>query len=160
MASVSVYNVLQSSSTIDSDYARFLQKESVRLAIHVGSEQYSTQSDTVYSYLLKDIMKSVRPWVEELLDSGYRVVFFNGQLDVICGYALTVKMVEALQFNSAEEYKAASRRIWNVNGEVAGYTKTAGNMTEVLVRKAGHMVPSDQPVAAFDLIYRITRNHL
>ena len=35
--------------------------------------------------------------------------------------------------------------------ELAGYAKVAGNLTEVLVRNAGHMVPLDQPKWAWEL---------
>lgn len=47
---------------------------------------------------------------------------------------------------------------WYVEKELAGYVKQAGNLTEVLVRNAGHMVPTDQPKWAWDLISRFTRN--
>ena len=44
----------------------------------------------------------------------------------------------------------------HVGGDLAGYAKTVGNFTAVLVRNAGHMVPYDQPKWAFDLINRFT----
>lgn len=50
------------------------------------------------------------------------------------------------------------RNKWYVDKELAGYVKTAGYLTEVLVRNAGHMVPADQPSWALDLISRFTRN--
>ncbi|XP_063238456.1 venom serine carboxypeptidase-like [Bacillus rossius redtenbacheri] len=159
-ARVGVYNLLTDNDDIDNHYAKLLEKASVRAAIHVGKQTYYPSSDVVYDRLRGDIMKSVRPWVEELLDSGYHVVFYNGQLDIIVGYPLTVSVLERLRFNAAQEYKTASRKAWLVDGRVAGYTKTAGNMTEVLVRGAGHMVPSDQPAAGFQLIYSITRGTL
>ena len=40
--------------------------------------------------------------------------------------------------------------------ELAGYAKRVGNLTVALVRNAGHMVPHDQPLWAFDLINRFT----
>ena len=44
----------------------------------------------------------------------------------------------------------------DVAGELAGYAKQVGNLTVALVRNAGHMVPHDQPLWAFDLINRFT----
>ena len=41
-------------------------------------------------------------------------------------------------------------------GELAGYAKQVGNLTVAMVRNAGHMVPHDQPLWAFDLINRFT----
>ena len=50
----------------------------------------------------------------------------------------------------------ARRNQWHVAGELAGYAKQVGNLTVALVRNAGHMVPHDQPLWAFDLINRFT----
>ena len=43
-----------------------------------------------------------------------------------------------------------------VGKELAGYSKKVGNLVQVLVRNAGHMVPYDQPRWAFDMINRFT----
>lgn len=106
---------------------------------------------------MTDVMQSVGPWIKNLL-SEYRILFYNGQLDIIVAYPLTVNFLEHLQFDSAQQYKSARRSIWRVGTDVAGYVKKAGNLTEVLVRNAGHMVPSDQPVWALELITSFTRN--
>lgn len=37
------------------------------------------------------------------------------------------------------------------------YYKKAGNLTEVMVRGAGHMVPADKPAAALGLISAFAR---
>nr|CAD7402759.1 unnamed protein product [Timema cristinae] len=156
---VSEYNVLYfGNEESGGDYEEFLQSDTVRQAIHVGDQTYSDESDTVYVELLDEFMVSVKPWVEELLDNGYRVVFYNGQMDVICGYPLLVKLFQSLNFNSAQEYATAPRNLWEVNTLIAGYTKSAGNFTEILVRNAGHFVPTDQPEFAFDLIYKAVRD--
>ncbi|ERL95598.1 venom serine carboxypeptidase-like [Dendroctonus ponderosae] len=139
----------------DNSYEEFLQSAAVRRAIHVGALSYN--SDGVEEALREDVMKSVAPWVAELL-AHYRVLFFNGQLDIIVAYPLTVSFLQQLQFEGADEYGTAPRYQWLVGGAVAGYVKQAGNLTEVLVRNAGHMVPADQPQWAYDLLYRFVRN--
>lgn len=143
------------SSDDDSSYETFIQTADVRKAIHVGNLSYS--STDVEDNLRNDVMQSIAPWVAELL-SAYRVLFFNGQLDIIVAYPLTVNFLKHLNFTSAEEYSTAARNVWYVDNEVAGYVKVAGNLTEVLVRAAGHMVPSDQPKWAYDLVYNFVRN--
>lgn len=37
------------------------------------------------------------------------------------------------------------------------YYKTAGNLTEVMIRGAGHMVPADKPAASLGLISAFAR---
>lgn len=123
-------------------------------AIHVGNLSYS--STEVEENLFEDVMQSVASWVSELL-SHYKVLFYNGQLDIIVAYPLTRNFLKKLNFSSTEEYQNASRLVWRVDDSVAGYVKQAGNLTEVLVRDAGHMVPADQPKWAYEMVYKFVR---
>ncbi|XP_049785115.1 venom serine carboxypeptidase [Schistocerca cancellata] len=136
------------------DIGEFVQLTKVRRAIHVGNRTYN-DGTKVEVFLKEDIMQSVRPWVEQLL-GHYRVLVYNGQLDIIVAYPLTESYLQVLKWGGAEEYRNATRQKWLVDGEIAGYSKAAGNLTEVLVRNAGHMVPTDQPKWAMDLINRFT----
>ncbi|XP_067004606.2 venom serine carboxypeptidase [Anabrus simplex] len=136
------------------DMGTYIQQEIVRNAIHVGNMTFHTDN-TVEINLKQDVMQSVKPWVEELLEH-YRVLVYNGQLDIIVAYPLTVSYLQTLQWSSTAAYKTAPRYQWRVDKELAGYVKHAGNLTEILVRNAGHMVPLDQPKWASDLINRFT----
>ncbi|KAF6214644.1 hypothetical protein GE061_009387 [Apolygus lucorum] len=82
--------------------------------------------------------------LEALMDD-YKVLLYSGQLDIICAYPLTMNYVRKLKWKGAKDYSEAVRQIWYVGSDVAGYSKSAGNFTELLVRDAGHMVPGDQP---------------
>lgn len=136
------------------DFGPMLQKGSVRKAIHVGKLPFN-DGKVVEQHLKQDVMKSVAPLISELLDHYY-VVIYNGQLDIIVAYPLTVNYLRNLKFTGSEDYKTAKRYQWKVDGEVAGYVKQAGKLVEIMVRNAGHMVPGDQPKWALDLITRFT----
>ena len=57
------------------------------------------------------------------------------------------------QFNSAKE------QTWvGASGSVFGSYLTANVLTAVIVHDSGHMVPFDQPKAAFDLFSRTISN--
>lgn len=151
------FNYLSASGdnlTID-NMNKYIQRSDVRAAIHVGNVSFSGESQTVEENLMEDVMQPITNWLSELL-ANYRVLIYNGQLDIIVAYPLTVNYLQQLQFAGMEDYKTAPRHIWRVGDDVAGYAKHAGNLTEVLVRNAGHMVPTDQPLWAFDLITRFT----
>lgn len=151
-------NYLNSSADdYDSILSKLISKAEIRRAIHVGNLTFGDEN--VEKYLISDVMKSVGPWIKNLLKT-YRILFYNGQLDIIVAYPLTVNFLQHLNFDGAEEYKSAQRQIWRIGADVAGYIKQAGNLTEVLVRDAGHMVPSDQPAWALELITKFTRNLL
>ncbi|PSN48042.1 hypothetical protein C0J52_09102 [Blattella germanica] len=137
----------------------FLNQNDVRRALHVGDVIFSETGFNVMMNLRGDMMQSVKTWLEELMEH-YRVLYYSGQLDIIVAYAMSVRMFNALNFSAAEEYRNATRVPWYVDGELAGYIKSAGKFTEVLVRNAGHMVPADQPKWAFDLISRFIGGNL
>lgn len=150
------YNYLKSKGSIDESYTVFIQQCYIRKALHVGNMSV-VSDDEVESSLRRDFVQSVAPWISELL-SNYRVLIYSGQLDIIVAYPLTVNYLRNLDFSASEEYKTAKRYEWRVDNDIAGYVKQAGNLTEVLVRNAGHMVPADQPVWALDLISKFVRN--
>ncbi|XP_028128694.1 venom serine carboxypeptidase [Diabrotica virgifera virgifera] len=137
---------------------KFLRKQEVRRAIHVGNTKFDDTK--VSENLLIDMIQSEAQKVSELL-SYYRVLIYNGQLDIMVPYPLTVNYLQKLKFSGSDIYKKAKRRQWrddNNKDVVAGYVKTAGNLTEIMVRNAGHMVPTDQPEWALQLINKFTRN--
>lgn len=152
------FNYLQTSPDPSDEYmGKFLQLAETRRAIHVGNNSFHDLEgeNKVEDHLKLDVMQSVMPYLNELLHS-YRVVIYNGQLDIIVAYPLTMNYVTKLNFPGMEDYKKAPRHIWRVDGEIAGYAKEAGNLVEVLVRNAGHMVPKDRPKWALDLLMRLT----
>lgn len=138
-------------------YAQYVNMASVRRAIHVGNMTFNN-GVAVEKNLELDVMQSVKPWIEELLNNReYRVMIYNGQLDIIIAYPLTRNFLSTLEWNDADLYHNATRHIWRVGGAVAGYVKETPNFVEVMVRDAGHMVPYDQPERAYNMINRFTQ---
>ncbi|XP_075234022.1 venom serine carboxypeptidase-like [Lycorma delicatula] len=138
------------------DHINFVNSDLFRRSVHVGNKTYN-KSQKVALILKEDILKSVISWVIELLDH-YRIVFYNGQLDIICAYPLTENFLKNMKWKGSHEYSNAKRQIWNVGNNVAGYFKIAGNLTEVLVRNAGHLVPTDQPLSGHVLFNKFIFN--
>lgn len=88
------------------------------------------------------------------LFNNTRVMFYNGQDDLICNASGTELYLSILQWYGLQGYLAAQKVVWAVAGQVAGYARTYGNLTQVVVLKAGHMVPMDQPVNSLDMASR------
>lgn len=132
----------------------FLMLPETRKAIHVGDLPFQT-ADKVEKFLEPDILDSVAPLIIDLL-AHYRMLIYNGQLDIICAYPMMVNYLKNLPFDGADEYKMAKRYIFGVDGEIAGYFKLVNNLLEVLIRDAGHMVPRDQPKWAYVMINTFT----
>ena len=136
-------------------YDQYLNLPASREAIHVGSMPFNDGS-IVESFLLADMMNSSKPMVTTVLDGGYKVMIYNGQLDVIIAYTLTEQWLASVEWHGAEQYRDAERYIWREDGEIAGYVRVADNLHEVMVRNSGHMLPSDQPEWAYALINKFT----
>ncbi|XP_064080848.1 probable serine carboxypeptidase CPVL isoform X2 [Macrobrachium nipponense] len=149
------FNYIAEGEPKDMDYwPAFINLPVVREALHVGNLTFHS-GEKVETFLEEDIMKSVKPWIEEIMNN-YKVMIYNGQLDVIIAYTLTENFLSSLNWTHAEEYQHSPRYIWRVDNEVAGYVREVPNFVQVMVRNAGHMVPYDQPKWAFDMINRFT----
>ena len=150
-----VYNyLLQGQPDAFTYYPKFLNLPEVRKLIHVGNLKYEDVSTTVYANLKKDIPKTVKPWIETLLDSGYEVMIYNGQVDVIIAYPQTEEFIGNLNWRNGKAYHEVDRKIWTVDGEVAGYAREVSNFKQVMVRNSGHILPYDQPEWGYDMIQR------
>ena len=85
------YNYLLSKQPDEFDYyPKFLQKAEVRKAIHVGNLSYDGVSMAVHEHLNDDMLKSVKPWLEVLLEN-YKVQYRSGQCLAV-GHTATDKL--------------------------------------------------------------------
>ena len=92
------------------------------------------------------------------LFNNTKVMFYNGQDDLICNASGTELYLSILQWYGLQGYLTVQKVVWAVAGQVAGYARTYGNLTQVVVLKAGHMVPMDQPVNSLDMASRFIYN--
>mmetsp|Transcript_34492 Transcript_34492/g.73491 ORF Transcript_34492/g.73491 Transcript_34492/m.73491 type:complete len:496 (-) Transcript_34492:358-1845(-) len=139
-------------------YADYLNQAQIRKAIHVGNSTFGKNAPKCEKALLKDFHMSYRPELQRLLTKeGVRVLVYSGQLDVIIASALTERFLPYLQWPQAEDFAAASKKVWRTTAgdkEVAGFVREIKDFQRVVVRGAGHIVPADQPNRAFDMITR------
>jgi vitellogenic carboxypeptidase-like protein len=152
-----VYNYLLTQSPESFGYyVPWVTASDNRRKIHVGNLTYNDGA-VVGAALANDIMQSIVDKVAVIADNNYKILIYNGLLDVIIASSLTMDWVDKLEWQYADELRNAERKIWKVNDDdpqVAGYIKQAHSFFVAWVRNAGHMVPAEQPRAAFDLIDR------
>nr|XP_014332380.1 PREDICTED: probable serine carboxypeptidase CPVL [Bos mutus] len=150
------YNLLLCTEPEDQGYyGKFLSLPHVRQAIHVGNQTFSDGAK-VEKYLREDTVKSVKPWLTEIMNN-YKVLIYNGQLDVIVAASLTERSLMAMDWKGSQKYKKAGKKVWKIlksDPEVAGYVRQVGNFCQVIVRGGGHILPYDQPLRSFDMINR------
>jgi len=134
-----------------------------RKAMNVGQQPYAVINQTVEDHLRVDWMRGVLPYLTTLMNRPdlYRVHIYSGQNDVILGAPLTEQALRNVEWDGQADYLNVKKKVWQVPVEgkpgtfdLAGYSRTVGNFTYVVVRGAGHMVPGDQPTRALDMIQR------
>jgi len=137
-------------------YDAFLNLESTQNAINVRKTSYIHYNKTVESFLIDDWMRSVASKMPTLLDN-YKVMIYNGQNDVILGPPPAESFIRGIPWSGQLEYLATKKIVWKINNtdtEPAGYVRQTGKFLQVIIRDAGHMVPTDQPARAYDMITR------
>lgn len=151
--------VLPGQSALTKNYfIDWLSSDAGKRAMHAGPNEYNPFNATVEVQLLGDWMVGVVPYLLTLLEADYKVLIYSGQNDVILGAPLTENALRSPAFStwsSQQAFEDADKKAWRVGDDLAGYARTVGNFAYVVVRGAGHMVPTDQPVRALDLITRL-----
>ena len=159
-------------------FGGWMSETAQRNLLHVGGLSYDAFNDTVEVYLKHDWMVGV---AEDMLvpllvnTVGIRTLVYSGQNDIILGPPLTEQFLYRSRALAGWEpsggrgaFEDAAKVAWTVdtdataNDPLAGYVKhlpagvsekgTFAQFTYAVVRGAGHMVPTDQPQRAFDLI--------
>ncbi|KAK6931036.1 Peptidase S10, serine carboxypeptidase [Dillenia turbinata] len=125
---------------------KFLEKKEVKEALKVNTSiVWEECSDVVGEALHEDVMKSVKYMVEFLVEKT-KVLLYQGQCDLRDGVVSVEAWVKTMKWDLLEDFMNAKRKVWRVNGELAGYVQKFGNLSQVVVLGAGHLVPADQAV--------------
>lgn len=158
--SMNPYNLLLSSKPKSYSYfISYVQKAETRAALHVGKVDFSNGS-AVENALANVFMKSSKRWLEVLMDN-YRVLLYNGNLDVIVPAPGTENLIDNLNWTGAKAFAKVKKTIWKVDPndlEVAGYVRHVKDFYFIVVRNGGHLYPADQPRVAFNLITNFIDN--
>jgi carboxypeptidase C (cathepsin A) len=146
--------------------SNYFNNDAVRSALNVplgtpwisndgSSFGISANAPAIARHLLADEMLDVPiDTFRDLLDN-YKFLFYAGNMDgSTCNNLGVGRMIDRLAWTGTVDYRAAQRQPWLINDEVAGLAKTSGNMSYVVVLNSGHLVPSDQPAAALDMMRR------
>lgn len=142
---------------------KYLNKKDVRSAIHASdcNIKFEECTDPPYNALKHQDGLGVTKELESLLNANLRILFYNGQYDLICNHVSVEKGLENLQWNGAKAYMNAAQDIWYASSRdvtPAGYVRTSGPLSLLFVRDSGHMVPMDKPREALDMLNRFVKN--
>ena len=134
----------------------FLNHEAVKRVLRTSeTASFGGCSEAVHAALREDTMRSVKYAVEYVARKS-RVLLYQGMYDLWDGVVSTEAWVMTMAMDSPEGgpgLREAERQVWrDGEGELAGYVQRFGNLSNVVVFGAGHLVPVDQPVNARAMI--------
>ncbi|MED6137666.1 hypothetical protein PIB30_067043 [Stylosanthes scabra] len=109
--------------------------------------QNMTGLATLDDYTRKDHPYHYEDWVTKFLN-----IAEVDQYDLLAGPVQIEACVKLFKWEGIEDYLNAERKIWKVNGELAGYVQQWKSLTNVVVLGGGHLMPADQPLNAKAMI--------
>uniref|UniRef100_A0A4W5RRA8 Carboxypeptidase n=1 Tax=Hucho hucho TaxID=62062 RepID=A0A4W5RRA8_9TELE len=134
----------------------YLNNPYVKAALHISPSALpwvvcSAEVNLNYNRLYMDVRKQ---YLKLLGALKYRVLVYNGDVDMACNFLGDEWFVESLQ----QEVK---RRPWlyytGESQQVGGFVKEFSNLAFLTVKGSGHMVPTDKPIAAFTMFSRFIK---
>jgi cathepsin A (carboxypeptidase C) len=128
----------------------FLNSETTREALHVSDQSgtWVSCSNSVHQNMMGDWMSDLSSQVADLLNDNIPVLIYAGDVDFICNYMGNRAWTMELDWKGKNSFNAAGEHEW----KGAGLARSADGLTFMQVYDAGHMVPTDQPVVALDMI--------
>ncbi|MED6207318.1 hypothetical protein PIB30_034640 [Stylosanthes scabra] len=121
LPSVFDYTMRKDSDHFNEWINQFMNKAEVKKALGVNESQvFNVKNNVVHAAMSKDLANSVKPLVEHLLRSAIKVLLYQGQYDLAAGPVQVEAWVKTMKWEGIEDYLNAERKIWKVNGELAG----------------------------------------
>jgi len=152
----SVYDMTQqctaANSCVDSpNIEEFLNLNSTKRALHVPLDEVWTECSREVNrrWSERDFLASTMPYLEEVLGSNLPVLLYAGDYDYICNYLGVLAVARALDWEHAADFDAAEDHDWE---DGRGEARSAGKLSFLRIYRAGHMVPTDQPVSSLKMI--------
>ncbi|CAG9566580.1 unnamed protein product [Danaus chrysippus] len=164
----SLYNVITPTEGLE-HFVNFITSTKIRNLIHAGNVTFDFSNHEVHTHLVADFLAPVSSKLLAVLEH-YRVLiycdelnlmfwlskrnlFTSGQLDLTTPCVLNSEARrKRWNWSGKDEFLRSPRTPWWFNNSVAGFVKSGGRFTEVLVKGAGHLVPREKPAEAKTLI--------
>eukprot|EP00927_Polykrikos_kofoidii_P073814 TRINITY_DN69833_c0_g1_i1.p1 TRINITY_DN69833_c0_g1~~TRINITY_DN69833_c0_g1_i1.p1 ORF type:complete len:497 (-),score=51.79 TRINITY_DN69833_c0_g1_i1:117-1607(-) len=168
---VDVFDVRRFQPEDSNAIATYLNRKDVRRALRVDPRVgvWKEDSDTVAYLMQAQEEKSSAHLLPRILSQS-RVLVYNGVFDMDCNYIGTDAWLSALGEGwspGSKAYDATKRKPWRpgsldcvgCGSEMRGQALELGNLTQVLVFGAGHLVPVRQPESAAILVETFLSGH-
>lgn len=129
-----------------------LERVQKSLNVHGRPHHWASCNFDINMQFHEDWMKDFSNYVAVLLNANIPVLIYAGDVDFICNYMGNKAWTLNLEWKQSNEFQSATDHDWNNGSGLARTTSSNGLFTFLQVHDAGHMVPSDQPKVALEMI--------
>ena len=132
----------------------WLNLTSTQLLLGIPNKvNYVDSNHTIYSNMNADIVMSYMDRIPLLLQN-IKVLSYACQDDTAVQYTGIANFMRLVNWDGMHEIEKQQKKLWNVNGKLAGFYKSYQNYTALTILASGHVAPNDQPEATYDLLNR------
>ena len=158
---VNLYDVRTFEQYDSSKEVAWLNDAKTKEMLGVDAKRTFGTNANVGTAMNDDVMKSYKNDVKKILDADLPVLLYQGQFDWKDGASSNELWVATL---GLESYLNDTRRVlYRAEGDKQipyGWIKGTEILKDAVIQNAGHMVPADAPLAAFDIMKRFVRGEL
>lgn len=129
-----------------------------KIGIIPANVTWGGQSNEVFDHLAEDFMQSVVETVGQLLNRSIPVIPYSGNLDLICCTPGTLNWINQLEWDGLAEWNASPRKTLKVDNMIVGFKQHSSKLHLYNIMDAGHMVPADNPAAAYAMLLDVLEN--
>ncbi|XP_043946161.1 lysosomal protective protein-like [Protopterus annectens] len=132
----------------------YLNNPIIRKVLHI-SEEFpkweicSIEVSLAYEHLYMNVTEQ---YLKLLAAQKYRILVYNGDVDMIFNFLGAEWFVESLQQEEKLKYRPWFYR--QGTKQIGGFVKEFRDLAFLTIKGAGHMVPADNPKAAFTMFSR------
>lgn len=141
------------------DITTYLNNPEVRTALHIPHQlpPWEMCNEEVFKNFERELESAHDLYLQLLNEKKYRILVYSGDMDMACNFLGIEWFVHMLDLELQESYHP-----WTYNdgkqSQIAGYADRFTNLTFLTVKGAGHMVPTDKPLEAFQMFKRFINN--
>jgi len=137
--------------TNDTAMETYFNNPDVKRALHVDLDKEWTLCNEELGYETQ--VQDVSEYIKHALDmkKDARILLFAGDVDMACNFLGGEEFVDALGLPMTQEYDEWSYMAADNTRQVGGWCKKYPRLTWATVKGAGHMVPTDMPIPAYEM---------
>lgn len=137
--------------TDDNALETYFNTAAVKSALHVDSsiDWVLCAEDLNYQTTVQDVSQYIEHAMNTVPDS--RIMLYAGDVDMACNFLGGEMFADALNLPLEEKYSEWTYIAEDKTKQVGGWYKKFHRLSWVTIKGAGHMVPTDKPIPAYDM---------